>query len=73
MVIGAASQATAAAVLERSRFSAHAFFMASPRRSNAALRSPVSATLTASISDGNEACASPTIGRSADWKRWKSW
>ena len=62
VLIGLASQATAAACLVRSRPSAKAFLAASPRLSMAALRSLGIAAFTASISAGSVASASAAIG-----------
>ena len=73
VLIGLASQASAAACLVRARASANAFLAASPRFSIAALRSFGIADFTASISAGSVASASAAIDTSTDWKRWKSW
>src|SRR5262249_6235978 len=61
VLIGLASQASAAACLVRSRASANAFLAASPRFSMAALRSAGIAAFTASISTGSVASASAAI------------
>ena len=73
VLIGLASQASAAACLVRSRASANAFLAASPRFSIAALRSFGIADFTASISAGSVDSASAGMDTSTDWKRWKSW
>ena len=73
VLIGLASQASAAACRLRACASALAFLAASPRFSIAALRSFGIAAFTASISAGSVASASAGIDTSTDWKRWKSW
>src|SRR6476659_5735782 len=64
VLIGLASQASAAASRVRALFSAKAFFAVSPRFSIAARRSLGIAAFTASIKAGNVASASPAIGTS---------
>ena len=71
--MGLASQASAAACLARASASACAFLAAWPRCSIAAFFEPGIAAFTASMSAGSVASASPAIGTSMTWKRWKSW
>ena len=72
VLIGLASQPTAAACRARLRISAYAFFADSPRAAIADLRSLRIADRTASMSAGRVAWASAAICTSITWKRWKS-